>query len=87
MTSALDEVGGQSHVPTAFTPGKDQVLIAQEGGRAPGPVWIGAENLNPTGNRSPDRPANSESLYQLRYDRGYRTCLLRIGPTGLRRRK
>jgi hypothetical protein len=31
-------------------------------GRAPGPVWRGAENLAPTGIRSPDRPALSESL-------------------------
>jgi hypothetical protein len=26
---------------------------------APGPVWTGAENLAPTGIRSPDRPARS----------------------------
>ena len=32
-----------------------------------GPVWTGAENLAPTVNRSPDRPARSESLYRLRY--------------------
>ena len=34
---------------------------------APGPVWAGAENLAPTGIRSPDRPARSESLYRLRH--------------------
>ena len=34
---------------------------------APGPAWTSAENLAPTGIRSPDRPARSESLYQLRY--------------------
>jgi hypothetical protein len=34
---------------------------------APGPVWTGAENLAPTGIRSPDRPARSESLYRLSY--------------------
>jgi len=33
----------------------------------PGPVWTGAENLVPTGIRSPDRPARSESLYRLSY--------------------
>ena len=32
-----------------------------------GPVWTGAENLAPTGIRSPDRPARSESLYRLSY--------------------
>jgi hypothetical protein len=33
----------------------------------PGPVWTGAENLAPTGIRSPDRPARSKSLYRLSY--------------------
>ena len=40
--------------PVRFTPGKD-------------PVWMGAENLTHTGIRFPDRPARSESLYQLSY--------------------
>ena len=30
-------------------------------------VWAGAENLFPTGIRSPDRPARSESQYRLSY--------------------
>ena len=42
-----------------FTPGKDPVPIVREAGWAPGPVWIGAANLAPTGIRSPDRPARS----------------------------
>ena len=46
-----------------FTSGKDPVPIVQEAGWAPGPVWKGAENLAPTGIRSPDRPACSQSLY------------------------
>ena len=50
-------VGGQCHALAAFTPGKDAVPIVQEAGWAPGPVWIGAENLAPTGIRSPDLPA------------------------------
>jgi hypothetical protein len=33
----------------------------------PGPFWTGAEKLAPTGIRSPDHPARSESLYRLRY--------------------
>jgi hypothetical protein len=53
--------------PGRFTPGKDPVLIVQEAGWAPGPVWTDAENLALTGIRSPDRPARSESLYQLSY--------------------
>jgi hypothetical protein len=46
---------------------RDPVPIVQEAGWAPGPVWMGAENLAPTGIRSPDRPARSESLYRLSY--------------------
>ena len=67
LTSALDGVGGQRHAPAALPHGKDQVPIVQEAGRAPGPVWTGAENLAPTGIRYPDRPARSESLYRLSY--------------------
>ena len=58
-----------------FTPGKDPVPIVQEAGWAPGPVWTGAENLAPTGIRSPDRPTRSQSLYRLSYPahlRGYK---------------
>ena len=44
-----------------FTPWKDSVPIVQEAGSTPGPVWTGSENLAPTGIRSPDRPARSES--------------------------
>jgi hypothetical protein len=50
-----------------FTSGKDPVPIVQEAEWAPGPVWTGAENLAPTGIRSPDRPARSQSLYLLSY--------------------
>ena len=50
-----------------FTPGKNAVPIVQEAGWAPGPVWTGAENLAPTGIRSPDPPARSQSLYRLHY--------------------
>ena len=60
-------VGGQHHAPGRFTPGKDLVPIVQEAGWAPGQGWTGAENLAPTGIRSPDRPARSESLYRLSY--------------------
>jgi hypothetical protein len=51
-----------------FTPRRDPVSIVQEeAGWAPGPVWIGAENLGSTGIWSPDRPARSQSLYRLSY--------------------
>ena len=59
---------GVSVTPQAlFTPGEDPVPIVQEFGWAPGPVWTGAENLAPTGIRSPDRLARSQSLYRLSY--------------------
>ena len=53
--------------PRPLYPGKDPVPTVQEAGWAPGPVWTGAENLAPTGIRSPNRPARSESLYRLNY--------------------
>jgi hypothetical protein len=37
------------------------VLMVQEAGWNPGPVWTGAENLAHTGIRSPDRPAHSKN--------------------------
>ena len=51
--------------PGRFTPGKDPVHIVWEAGCARGPVWTVAVNLIPTGFRSPDRPARSQSLYWL----------------------
>jgi hypothetical protein len=49
------------------TPEKYPVPIVQEAGWAPGPVWTGAENLVPTGIRSPDHPARSQSLSRQSY--------------------
>jgi hypothetical protein len=46
------------------TLGKDPAPIVQE---APGSVWTSAENLAPTGIRSPDHLARSQSLYRLSY--------------------
>jgi len=57
-----------------FTPRKDPVPIVQEAGWVPGPVWTGTENLAPTGIRSPDRPAHSQSLYRLRYPAHENVC-------------
>ena len=50
-----------------FTPGREPVPIVQEAGWPAGPVWTGAENLAPTGIRSPDRPSHSQSLFRQRY--------------------
>jgi len=49
-----------------FTPRKDPVLILQKAGWAPGPVWTGRKS-RPHLDSIPDRPANSQSLYQLSY--------------------
>jgi hypothetical protein len=66
LTSALDGGGWSTPRPGRFTPRNDPVPIVQEAQWAPGPV-TGTENLAPTGIRSPDRPAHSESLYRLSY--------------------
>ena len=58
---------GQRHAPASLYPRERPGTHVQEAGWAPEPVWTGAENLAPTGIRSPDRPARSQSLYRLRY--------------------
>ena len=68
MTTALEGGEGSVSCPgRSLPPGKDPVPVVKEAGWAPGPVWTGAENLAPTGIRSPDRPALSQSLYRLSY--------------------
>jgi hypothetical protein len=62
-TSALDGGGWSTPRPGRFTPGKDTVPIVKGDWWAPRPFWTGAENLAPTGIRSPERPTRSESLY------------------------
>jgi hypothetical protein len=57
---------GQRHATAALPPGKTRYPLYWWLG-ALEPVWTGAENLAPTGIRSPDRPARSESLYELSY--------------------
>jgi hypothetical protein len=67
---------GVSVTPRPFpTPGKDPIPIVQEAGSAPRPVWTGAENLAPTGIRSPVRPSSSQSLYRLSYPAHLSSCL------------
>jgi hypothetical protein len=50
-----------------FTPGKDPVPIVQEAGWAPGRSGQARKISPPSGIRSPDRPARSQSLYRLSY--------------------
>jgi hypothetical protein len=58
---------GSASRPGRSLPGQDPVPIVQEAGWDPGPVWTCEENLTPTGIRSPERPARSQSPYRLRY--------------------
>ena len=66
LTSTLNWGGLSKPRPSHFTAGKDPVPILKEAGWAPGPAWTGVENLAPTGIRSSDHPARSES-YQPSY--------------------
>ena len=60
-------MGGQRQAPAAL-PQEQPGTHCKGGWVAPGPVSMGAENLAPpTGIRSLDRPARSESLHQLSY--------------------
>jgi len=68
-------VGGQRHAPAAY-PGKDPVPIVYEAGWAPGPVWMGAKNLAPTGIQSLDHSTCVESLYRLRYPSPVFECVI-----------
>ena len=68
MTTALEGGEGSASRPGhSLPPGKTRYPLLQEAGWAPGPVWTGAENLAPTGIRSPYRPIRSHSLYLLSY--------------------
>ena len=53
--------------PGRFSPAKDPIPIVLEAGWASGQVRTGAEKLAPTGIRSLNRPARSQSLYRLSY--------------------
>jgi hypothetical protein len=62
LTSAPDGVGGQRHAPAALLPGKTRYRMYRMDGWASGMVWTGAENLAPTGIRSPNRPARRVAI-------------------------
>ena len=49
-----------------FTPWKDPVLILQEAGWAPGPVWTAGKS-RPHRDSIPDRQSRSQSPYRLSY--------------------
>jgi hypothetical protein len=60
-------VGGQRHTPAILLPGKPRYLLYRRLGWDPGPVWMGAENIAPTGILFPDHPGCRQSLYRLSY--------------------
>jgi hypothetical protein len=65
MTTALEGgEGSASHPGRSLPPGKIRYPLYR---RLGGPVWTGAKNLAPTGIRSSDRPARSQSLHRLGY--------------------
>ena len=67
-TSALDDGGWSTPRSGRFTPMKGPVPIVQEAGWASRAGLDGcAKSRPPTGIRSPDRPARSQSLYRLSY--------------------
>jgi hypothetical protein len=55
LISAINGGGWSKARSGRFTRANDLIPIVQEAGRAPGPVWIDAENLALTGIRSSDR--------------------------------
>ena len=64
LDPALDGVGDQGHAPAALPPGK--TLYPCTAGRVSPRVGLHGCGKSPhNGIRSPDRPACSESLYQL----------------------
>ena len=66
-TSALDGVGGR-HAPAALPPGKTRYPSYRRLGWPQGRSGrVRKISPPPTGIRSPDRPARSESLYRLSY--------------------
>ena len=60
-------VGGQGDVPAALPPAKPRYPLYRKLGGPQDRSGTGAENLAPTGIRSPDRLARGESLYRLSY--------------------
>ena len=60
-------VGGQHHAPAALPPEKTRYPLYRRLGRPQGRSGRVRKISPPTGIRSPDRPARSESLYRLRY--------------------
>jgi len=59
LTLALDGVGGQRHALAALPPGQSRYPFIG--------AWVGPRAVLDRCEKSPHRPARSESLYRLRY--------------------
>ena len=66
LTSALDGVGGQHHASAALAPRKTRYPLYRRLGGLRGRSGR-VRKISPTGIRSPNRPAHSDSLYWLSY--------------------
>ena len=60
-------MGGQRHAPASLPQGRTRCLLYRRLGRPQGRSGRVRKTSPPTGIRSPDRPARSESLYRLSY--------------------
>ena len=67
LTLALDWGGVNGTSLPLYPRVRNPVPTVPEAGWAPGPVWMGAQNLGTTAIRSPDRPARNKTLHRLRY--------------------
>ena len=67
-------VGGQHHVPAALPPGKTRYPLYRRVGAPQGRSGRVLKISPPTGIRSPNRPARSESLYRLSYPGRLEIC-------------
>jgi hypothetical protein len=67
MTTALEGVRGQRHAPAALYPRERSGTHSTGGWVGPSAGMDRCGKFLPTGIRSPDRPARSQSLYRIRY--------------------
>jgi hypothetical protein len=78
MVVVVVVMGDQRHAPAALPPGMTRYLLYRRLGGPTGPVWTGAENLAPTGIRSPDSRAHSEPLYRLQCPGPHRYTVYKV---------
>jgi len=79
LTSTLDWVGGQRHVPAALSPARDPVPHVKDAVWGPRAGLEGSCETRLNGIRSPKSPPRSESLYGLSYwnpDTGTLLCIV-----------